>query len=623
MDSIKEMVDGIPLLGSVINANQKAFNFLTNAVKSLGGEQKKFKVDLETLTKVYERHNATIDRNKKQIDDQLRLAKAQGKSEKELADLTRQSLTETMKAREIAFNQALSIQKQLVQQNGKLTDEQEKLFLQASDDFKSSQVDLKVFEAEQLRERNEKYKEFTANRLQLERDLQAELNALIISQIKDEIDREEAALNEQRRIDKENNDLRLKDAVKNYGERSKEADQIRQIELEQQSIYNDALFQLEVSRLNKEADALNEQIILKQDLAKKEFEVNADNLTKQFELDKQYLDATITDQQKNQKAKLDLSLKYYQDQLALAKDFAQQDGILTEEELTKLGAIQGVIDDISGQITELSSGNVSIAEMIGLDEKSISKIEFGANQVLTVLSTISDVVNADAANRIRAIDDQYKYEENLINQSTLSQAQKEQKLQALTEKTAKEKYAVELEQFRINKGLQIAQAGISGALAVIQSLANTTVPFPFSLINPIAIGAVTAAQIGIIASQPEPPPPSFDTGGFTGSGFMQDHTGHKVAGVVHDNEWVAPKWMVKHPSYAPHIKALENIRTRGFAFGGFTTPSNNTGGMTIDYEALASVITSQIAKMPNPVVTVSDINVANEGVQRVGVNASL
>lgn len=72
-------------------------------------------------------------------------------------------------------------------------------------------------------------------------------------------------------------------------------------------------------------------------------------------------------------------------------------------------------------------------------------------------------------------------------------------------------------------------------------------------------------------------------GGHTGSGNQ-----HEVAGVVHKEEWVAPKWMVDSPTTGPIINALENIRkskfsintaglntlaTQGYFFGGFAIPN--------------------------------------------------
>ena len=66
----------------------------------------------------------------------------------------------------------------------------------------------------------------------------------------------------------------------------------------------------------------------------------------------------------------------------------------------------------------------------------------------------------------------------------------------------------------------------------------------------------------------------FNYGGKTGPGFYQDETGHRVAGVVHDNEYVMPKWMVLNPVMQPIINSIEKVRQRGsFADGGFTTPA--------------------------------------------------
>lgn len=72
----------------------------------------------------------------------------------------------------------------------------------------------------------------------------------------------------------------------------------------------------------------------------------------------------------------------------------------------------------------------------------------------------------------------------------------------------------------------------------------------------------------------------FASGGFTGSGSHKDHTGHRVAGVVHDNEYVVPKWQVTHPTYSPLVSSLEMGRLKGYADGGLvaqsiTQPVNN------------------------------------------------
>ena len=103
-------------------------------------------------------------------------------------------------------------------------------------------------------------------------------------------------------------------------------------------------------------------------------------------------------------------------------------------------------------------------------------------------------------------------------------------------------------------------AGIAAALPNI----------PLSII----VGALGAVQLGIVAAQPLPEKQSYATGGFTGSGFgSADSTGLKPAGIVHQNEWVAPPWMLQQPRTAKVIDYLESIRqgkTTPMAEGGYS-----------------------------------------------------
>lgn len=70
----------------------------------------------------------------------------------------------------------------------------------------------------------------------------------------------------------------------------------------------------------------------------------------------------------------------------------------------------------------------------------------------------------------------------------------------------------------------------------------------------------------------------FADGGFTGAGIYSDPSrpGHRVAGVVHDNEYVAPRHVVSDPLGSYYVSQLETIRRQkgGFAGGGMTTGSS-------------------------------------------------
>lgn len=55
--------------------------------------------------------------------------------------------------------------------------------------------------------------------------------------------------------------------------------------------------------------------------------------------------------------------------------------------------------------------------------------------------------------------------------------------------------------------------------------------------------------------------PNWASGGFTGNVTgSADHTGEKPAGIVHAQEWVAPRWMTESPLYINTLGALEAAR---------------------------------------------------------------
>lgn len=91
----------------------------------------------------------------------------------------------------------------------------------------------------------------------------------------------------------------------------------------------------------------------------------------------------------------------------------------------------------------------------------------------------------------------------------------------------------------------------------------------------------------------------FYLGGDTGPGYAYDETGHRAAGIVHDNEYVIPKWMRLDARMAPTIASIESIRRRGsFMEGGDVNttpvgvsdvPLNVPGGAATD-PALVSVL---------------------------------
>jgi TP901 family phage tail tape measure protein len=94
----------------------------------------------------------------------------------------------------------------------------------------------------------------------------------------------------------------------------------------------------------------------------------------------------------------------------------------------------------------------------------------------------------------------------------------------------------------------------------------------------------------------------FADGGYTGLGFgMPDSSGFKPAGVVHEGEYVVPKWMMQNKWVADITGMLENIRTsKSFAQGGPTTTAtkveNNysTNTTTINQDTVEALLSTLI-----------------------------
>jgi len=142
---------------------------------------------------------------------------------------------------------------------------------------------------------------------------------------------------------------------------------------------------------------------------------------------------------------------------------------------------------------------------------------------------------AEAAEGIGAMTDQL---------SSILADQKERELSAAGD-NAQKREEIERKYFKKEQALAIARAIIDGALA-IQKLTAQTGIFATLLIPLVAIN--TAAQVALIASQ------KFAEGGFTGKGTYRDETGERVAGIVHEDEFVINKRNTR--KYRPLIEAI-------------------------------------------------------------------
>ena len=199
-----------------------------------------------------------------------------------------------------------------------------------------------------------------------------------------------------------------------------------------------------------------------------------------------------------------------------------------------------------------------LAKEIEIQEK-IKEASFNyANIIAEGIFDLEQIAREnETKDALNAIDKEYNYK--------LEQAKGNATIEAALEKEKSDKIEkIQREAFEQDKQAKIAQAIVSGALAIIQALA-TLGPIG-GAIAAIGIGATTGFQIAKIKAA------TFADGGYTGEGIMApDSTGHRPAGIVHDGEFVFTKEKTKR--YRPFFEALHRSK---YADGGFVSSSTQS-----------------------------------------------
>lgn len=209
------------------------------------------------------------------------------------------------------------------------------------------------------------------------------------------------------------------------------------------------------------------------------------------------------------------------------------------------------------------------------------------------IATLERSLRGDSGSEIDKFREEAQIKVDVVNNSTASMAAAQEALAANVE-AANERQIISNEALMISQQQQegmINQIGIAfgqlGAIMKKESTAQKTfasaqaaintylgatnvlaakppLPFPFNLIAlaaTVGTGLATVAKINNV---------KFADGGWTGPGGK-----YQVAGVVHADEYVTPKKVVNNPQAAPHIQALERMRLRGYADGGYVAPPSN------------------------------------------------
>ena len=280
-----------------------------------------------------------------------------------------------------------------------------------------------------------------------------------------------------------------------------------------------------------------------------------------------------------------------QENVALVTEVAGQAAI----EITNLinetvqSAFQANIDSFNKQLEILNEKKSEIEE----------DLQTSADKIKDLQSNLAQANIEDRERIIKLIDKERKREKELQKQK--AEAAKQEL--AIQQRIKEEKKKA----FVANKVASLITAGINTAIAITAAL---TIPPPAGEILAALNGALGAAQIAIIASQPIP---EFKVGGFT----ERDNDNNKAVGVVHANEWVAPAWMTKSPKYKNTIQELESQRAKGYATGGFVEPNETTNLLNNTLTAIQAISERPV------VVSVQEINSVSNKVQKTQVRSTL
>ena len=129
------------------------------------------------------------------------------------------------------------------------------------------------------------------------------------------------------------------------------------------------------------------------------------------------------------------------------------------------------------------------------------------------------------------------------------------------------KTVVTAAQWAIRLPLLLLETGYNLVLAAIKGMsAMASIPYVGPILAIAALAAIVAAGSSLMKK-------GFATGGDTGG----SNPG-RVAGVVHEQEWVAPAWMRKNPKYAGMIDWLESERTGNSRGSGNAADGYSLGG---------------------------------------------
>ena len=220
---------------------------------------------------------------------------------------------------------------------------------------------------------------------------------------------------------------------------------------------------------------------------------------------------------------------------------------LREQELQRLEgeeeALDGLRDSALAAAEEDAFGKAI--------DKWIAGIEKFGDMAMQLWGNINKILDNVAQKELNEAKKQKEENEELLDEQLenglISQEEYDEQKKTLQDEYDALEKEKQLEIWKRQKALNIGEATMQGALAVLQALASA--PPPYNAILAAISAGLAAVQIAAIASEPEP---------YAKGGFVPRRTVYQAGEA--GPEWVASNTLLSDPATAPIIEKLEDYQ---------------------------------------------------------------
>ena len=224
--------------------------------------------------------------------------------------------------------------------------------------------------------------------------------------------------------------------------------------------------------------------------------------------------AKIEVRKKYAQREIDLLEKNLQEQKNLAKlnldqTLADTDKTISEKEQAQADYDKKIVEMTQQTADKINEINAGVKPPLDDDklQKSLDKIGEYVDAVATLFSSLSTTLtmiqDARSEKEETRIEGLYNFEktalDNQLAENIISRDQYDNKVKELDQQREQETLQLRRQEFQSNKRLNMANAVIAGAQAVLQALGSA--PPPINIILAALVAGLSAAQFGIISSQ--------------------------------------------------------------------------------------------------------------------------